>query len=347
MLMPNRHGQDDDYKYGFNGMESDNEIKGKGNSLNFTFRMYDPRIARFISIDPQSDVFPFLSPYQYASNSPIACRDLEGLQSDKQFNATEEIAHRTALLEKVKKSPHSQKLSLAEAQLISTNIGQSNGASGLPPGNRYDVEVRFSGATRSNGFDHLYLKLKTADEIKSDVNEIVAELNKENNPPAIVEEVKEEPKVERGETGIKPKPKKRKKIAPTVVTAPPPPIATPTPITSSVNLDVPFKGNYSTFEDAAQASKVLTPILNSLKANSSNSVSLRPQTAYKKGHDILDAWYTLSDSDYSEDLVRQRGETITKWFTDRGVDASQINIINDGGNYQKPVKVTGTLTKVE
>jgi hypothetical protein len=28
MLMPNRHGQDDDYRYGFNGKENDDEVKG-------------------------------------------------------------------------------------------------------------------------------------------------------------------------------------------------------------------------------------------------------------------------------------------------------------------------------
>ncbi|TRX33779.1 hypothetical protein FNW52_14835, partial [Flavobacterium sp. ZT3R18] len=39
MLVPTRHGQSDSYRYGFQGQEMDNEIKGEGNSLNYTFRM--------------------------------------------------------------------------------------------------------------------------------------------------------------------------------------------------------------------------------------------------------------------------------------------------------------------
>lgn len=38
-------------RYGFNGMEADNEIKGQGNAYDFGGRsIYDGRIARFISL---------------------------------------------------------------------------------------------------------------------------------------------------------------------------------------------------------------------------------------------------------------------------------------------------------
>ena len=33
MLMPNRHEQTPEYRYGFNGMEKDDEVKSAGNSL--------------------------------------------------------------------------------------------------------------------------------------------------------------------------------------------------------------------------------------------------------------------------------------------------------------------------
>lgn len=33
------------YRYGFQGQEEDNELKGEGNSLNYTFRMHDPRVG--------------------------------------------------------------------------------------------------------------------------------------------------------------------------------------------------------------------------------------------------------------------------------------------------------------
>jgi RHS repeat-associated protein len=74
---------EDDYRYGFNGKEKDNEIKGSGNSLDFGARVYDSRLSRFLSIDPLSSSFPYQSPYVFAGNSPIAYVDKNG---EKQFH---------------------------------------------------------------------------------------------------------------------------------------------------------------------------------------------------------------------------------------------------------------------
>ena len=52
MLQPGRHGNSGEYRYGFNGMEKDDEIEGEGNSYDFGARTYDPRIGRFKRIDP-------------------------------------------------------------------------------------------------------------------------------------------------------------------------------------------------------------------------------------------------------------------------------------------------------
>lgn len=43
-------------------------------------RIYDPRVARFLSVDPISKSYPELSPYQFASNRPIDGIDLDGLE---------------------------------------------------------------------------------------------------------------------------------------------------------------------------------------------------------------------------------------------------------------------------
>jgi hypothetical protein len=42
--------------------------------------MYDARIARFLSVDPFTKKYPELTPYQYASNTPIQAIDLDGLE---------------------------------------------------------------------------------------------------------------------------------------------------------------------------------------------------------------------------------------------------------------------------
>ncbi len=78
--MPGRHGNTSDYRYGFQGQEMDNEIKGEGNSINYTFRMHDPRIGRFGSIDPLSIGYPYYSPYSFSGNKVIAFGEIEGLE---------------------------------------------------------------------------------------------------------------------------------------------------------------------------------------------------------------------------------------------------------------------------
>lgn len=80
MLLPGRHANTGDYRYGFQGQEMDNEIKGEGNSLNYTFRMHDPRVGRFFSVDPFEKSYPWNSMYAFAENKVINGIDLEGLE---------------------------------------------------------------------------------------------------------------------------------------------------------------------------------------------------------------------------------------------------------------------------
>ena len=66
------------YRYGFNGKENDNEVKGVGNEIDYGMRVYDPRVGRFLSLDPLQVEYPMLTPYQYAGNGPISGIDLDG-----------------------------------------------------------------------------------------------------------------------------------------------------------------------------------------------------------------------------------------------------------------------------
>ena len=78
MLLPNRHGSIDTYRYGFNGMEKDDEVSGEGNSYDFGARIYDPRVGRWFKTDNKEHEFSFLSPYIFASNNPIFYIDPDG-----------------------------------------------------------------------------------------------------------------------------------------------------------------------------------------------------------------------------------------------------------------------------
>ncbi|QTY27315.1 hypothetical protein [Flavobacterium sp. CS20] len=70
----------DSYRYGFQGQEKDDEIKGEGNSLNYTFRMHDPRLGRFFAVDPLAKNYPHNSPYAFSENRVIDSVELEGLE---------------------------------------------------------------------------------------------------------------------------------------------------------------------------------------------------------------------------------------------------------------------------
>lgn len=64
------------YIYGFNGYEGDDEIKGEGNSYTTEYRQYDPRLGRWLSIDPIPHYYQ--SPYCGYDNNPILYIDPDG-----------------------------------------------------------------------------------------------------------------------------------------------------------------------------------------------------------------------------------------------------------------------------
>ena len=78
MLMPGRKASLDVYRFGFNGKENDNEAKGEGNQQDYGMRIYDPRVGRFLSVDPLMGKYPWNSVYAFAENDVIRSVDLDG-----------------------------------------------------------------------------------------------------------------------------------------------------------------------------------------------------------------------------------------------------------------------------
>ncbi len=76
--MPGRNGQTGNYRYGFNGMESDDEFKGNENSYTTEYRLFDSRLGRWLSIDPEAALFPSQSPYAFVDNDPLNKLDVKG-----------------------------------------------------------------------------------------------------------------------------------------------------------------------------------------------------------------------------------------------------------------------------
>ena len=82
MVMPARSfTASGNYRYGFNGKGKDNNI----NSLtdyDYGFRIYNPAIGKFLSVDPLTQKYPYYSPYHFAGNKPIKCIDLDGTEPE-------------------------------------------------------------------------------------------------------------------------------------------------------------------------------------------------------------------------------------------------------------------------
>jgi RHS repeat-associated protein len=82
-LLPGRNYSSDSYRFGFNGKEKDDEVFGAvGTFQDYGLRAYDTRVARFFSVDPLAPKYPELTPYQFASLTPIQATDLDGAEAD-------------------------------------------------------------------------------------------------------------------------------------------------------------------------------------------------------------------------------------------------------------------------
>jgi RHS repeat-associated protein len=65
-----------DVRYGFQGQEEDDELWN--GAVSFKYRVEDPRLGRFFSVDPLYGDFPWNSVYAFSENKLIAWAELEG-----------------------------------------------------------------------------------------------------------------------------------------------------------------------------------------------------------------------------------------------------------------------------
>lgn len=82
MEMPGRSFGNEEYRYGFHGMESEDDIRGTNNNYTTEFRQYDPRTARWLSVDPKGDEFAHISPYAAFADNPVMATDAKGDTAD-------------------------------------------------------------------------------------------------------------------------------------------------------------------------------------------------------------------------------------------------------------------------
>jgi RHS repeat-associated protein len=137
VTLDGRTMQGNGYRYGFNGKERDNEVKGIGAQYDYGFRIYDPRLGRFLSVDPLTSSYPWNSTYVFAENNPIRFIDLDGLEKANPEMFTLAIVQINTLRAEIASDPSKnntvingvtmeQVLSQLEAQIVFAQGGHSN-----------------------------------------------------------------------------------------------------------------------------------------------------------------------------------------------------------------------------
>lgn len=104
------------YRYGFNKQEKDGEL---GDYYVFEYRVQDPRLGRFLSLDPIGNRNAFVSPYSFARNNPLFAKDLMGLDAELTLNVSEQ--------QKNQWTTNSQENSSIDNSASSARIGTTTG----------------------------------------------------------------------------------------------------------------------------------------------------------------------------------------------------------------------------
>ena len=90
--MPNRKASSSEYRFGFNGMEKDDETYAEGGTAyDFGARIYSSRLGRWLATDPLENKYPYLSPYNFVGNSPLIFVDPDGKKIVVAANASQEF----------------------------------------------------------------------------------------------------------------------------------------------------------------------------------------------------------------------------------------------------------------
>ena len=83
MRITGRSVDSEKYRYGFNGKEKDESGEfGSLTHYDYGFRIYNPGIGRFLSVDPLADKYPGWNPYNYTLNNPVRFIDPDGRAAD-------------------------------------------------------------------------------------------------------------------------------------------------------------------------------------------------------------------------------------------------------------------------
>lgn len=139
------------YRYGFNGQEMSNEIKGVGNSYTAEFWEYDPRVGRRWNLDPRPTVH--ISAYAAFANNPIFYSDPLGdtVINGQKYEPTD-MAHATyqpGVVVTAKRTNRQPNLEVDYSERINGDLKQL----GVHPDQLKEKLARYIPGNGGNGID--------------------------------------------------------------------------------------------------------------------------------------------------------------------------------------------------
>jgi RHS repeat-associated protein len=88
------------HRFTFNGKEADNDVYGSGNSINYDARIYSPRLGQFLTCDPATQKYPFMTPYSAFGDNPIFFKDNGGRTLEPGGNVVKAVSDIRSLVPK-------------------------------------------------------------------------------------------------------------------------------------------------------------------------------------------------------------------------------------------------------
>ena len=294
----------------------------------YGFRVYDPRLGRFLSLDPLFAGYPYYTPYQFAGNKPIWAIDLDGLEEltktrSRVITITHIYNQQQDLIE-----GEFEIFSSTEQKFMTIKSGSQITRKGEVGGHVF-IENKFyyQQHRKKNG----KWTFRSRRVIKPTDQFVPADPNDHKKPIDNGITEKTEPVIKtKTSTSITDKVIKEsvkesvlKETATDFVTEG----ISETPVIS--NLDDLQKIEFKSFKKDFAIPKpqfFLDPIADKLKRNSKNNVTIYLTTFRSKDYVVKNNWFT---KDYlMEDLMNDREKVIRSHLEKDGVAPGQIKVIH-------------------
>ena len=147
---------------------------GGGLTYDYGFRIYNPALGKFLSVDPLSPDYPWYTPYQFAGNKPVWKIDIDGLEELENCLASSRNDSSTRVYLRDDSSAHDEDLEDTDENSLVTlldindqSYGEDDKSIENREPNKQYAKKKFSFDNRDNDKNHdSSLNFTTIDPIK-------------------------------------------------------------------------------------------------------------------------------------------------------------------------------------